>query len=180
MAVNKVIYGNEVLIDLTEDTVTEETLAEGYTAHGADGEMITGTMSSSSSSSSGVAISGVDPYYQDSYAAHIVENGVYKNYDGDGQIYVFEVTSGTEYMMILGCPTETFHAMFTTEDVTESDEEVSGTAIIDTNNPIYFTTARFTPSDNGYLVIEVGRWGETTSKVYVYDAQRYWGWEADE
>lgn len=45
MAINKVIYGTTVLVDLTEDTVTAATLAEGVTAHGADGEAITGTMS---------------------------------------------------------------------------------------------------------------------------------------
>lgn len=48
MAINKVIYntanGEEVLMDLTTDTVTPETLAEGVTAHDASGERIEGTM----------------------------------------------------------------------------------------------------------------------------------------
>lgn len=44
MAINKVEYNGEVLMDLTEDTVTEETLASGVTAHNAAGEPITGTM----------------------------------------------------------------------------------------------------------------------------------------
>lgn len=44
MAVNKVIYDGETLVDLTEDTVTPETLAEGVTAHAANGEVIVGTM----------------------------------------------------------------------------------------------------------------------------------------
>lgn len=44
MAINKVEYNGEVLIDLTEDTVTEGTLARGVTAHNAAGELITGTM----------------------------------------------------------------------------------------------------------------------------------------
>jgi hypothetical protein len=43
MAVSKVIYGGETLIDLTKDTVKEDKLLKGYTAHGADGEKITGT-----------------------------------------------------------------------------------------------------------------------------------------
>lgn len=43
MAVNKVIYDGETLVDLTEDTVTPETLAEGATAHAANGEQIVGT-----------------------------------------------------------------------------------------------------------------------------------------
>lgn len=40
--ISKVVYGGDVLIDLTSDTVTAGKLAYGYTAHGADGELITG------------------------------------------------------------------------------------------------------------------------------------------
>lgn len=43
MAVNKVIYGNKTLIDLTADTVTADKLAKGYTAHDKSGATITGT-----------------------------------------------------------------------------------------------------------------------------------------
>lgn len=42
MAVNKVVYGNETLIDISKDTVTEDKLLEGYTAHDQDGNPITG------------------------------------------------------------------------------------------------------------------------------------------
>lgn len=41
--ISKVIYGGEVLIDLTGDSVTPEKLLEGTTAHGKDGELVTGT-----------------------------------------------------------------------------------------------------------------------------------------
>lgn len=43
MAISKVVYGGDVLMDLTADTVTKEKVLKGYTAHGADGEPITGT-----------------------------------------------------------------------------------------------------------------------------------------
>lgn len=43
MAVSKVVYGGNTLIDLTADTITKEKVLKGYTAHGADGEPITGT-----------------------------------------------------------------------------------------------------------------------------------------
>lgn len=45
MAVNKVIYGTTVLVDLTEDTVTADKLMQGYTAHDKSGALITGTAS---------------------------------------------------------------------------------------------------------------------------------------
>ena len=44
MARNKVVYGSEVLVDLTADTVTADTLAEGVTAHDKAGNAITGTL----------------------------------------------------------------------------------------------------------------------------------------
>lgn len=43
MAISKVIYGGETLIDLTADTITADKLKKGYTAHGANGEVINGT-----------------------------------------------------------------------------------------------------------------------------------------
>lgn len=42
MGKSKIIYGGQVLIDLTGDTVTKDKLLEGFTAHGADGELIEG------------------------------------------------------------------------------------------------------------------------------------------
>lgn len=51
MAKNKVIYGSEVLIDLTADTVTAETLAKDITAHDKSGEIIVGTSTKDSDTS---------------------------------------------------------------------------------------------------------------------------------
>lgn len=44
MAINKVIYGGNVLIDLTGDTVTADKVLSGYTFHGKDGVAATGTL----------------------------------------------------------------------------------------------------------------------------------------
>lgn len=43
MGKSKIIFGGEVLIDLTADTVSAATLAEGVTAHDKAGNVITGT-----------------------------------------------------------------------------------------------------------------------------------------
>lgn len=43
MAISKVVYGGNTLIDLTADTIKKDKLLKGITAHGADGEPITGT-----------------------------------------------------------------------------------------------------------------------------------------
>lgn len=42
-AINKVVYGNQTLIDLTSDTAVENKVLYGYTFHKADGSTATGT-----------------------------------------------------------------------------------------------------------------------------------------
>ena len=44
MAVNKVVYGTSVLVDLTEDTVTADKMLAGYTAHDKSGNQVTGNV----------------------------------------------------------------------------------------------------------------------------------------
>jgi len=46
MAINKVVFGNTTLIDLTSDTVDSTALLSGFIAHGSNGEIITGTIES--------------------------------------------------------------------------------------------------------------------------------------
>ena len=43
MAISKVVYGAQTLIDLTADTITADKVLTGYTAHGKDGEQISRT-----------------------------------------------------------------------------------------------------------------------------------------
>ena len=47
MAVNKVVLGEDTLIDLTGDTVSADKLSKGITAHNMAGEPIVGTMEAS-------------------------------------------------------------------------------------------------------------------------------------
>lgn len=42
MAINKVVFGTETLMDISKDTVTKDTLLQGITAHNAAGEAIIG------------------------------------------------------------------------------------------------------------------------------------------
>lgn len=44
MAVNKVIYNGDTLVDLTSDTISPDTMAVGVTAHAADGTPIVGLL----------------------------------------------------------------------------------------------------------------------------------------
>lgn len=43
MGISKVEYDNEILMDVSNDTITEDDLAEGVTAHNSNGDQIEGT-----------------------------------------------------------------------------------------------------------------------------------------
>lgn len=53
---NKIIYGGDVLIDLTGDTVTAADLASGKTAHDKSGALITGTNTYDADTSDATAV----------------------------------------------------------------------------------------------------------------------------
>ena len=56
MAINKVIYGGETLIDLTSDTVIAEKMLKGYTAHDKSGTLVTGTCTNDVDSTDATAV----------------------------------------------------------------------------------------------------------------------------
>ena len=47
--INKVIYGDQTLIDLTQDTITADKLLAGYTAHNSTGATVNGTIAEKTS-----------------------------------------------------------------------------------------------------------------------------------
>lgn len=56
MAINKVVYGGNTLIDLTADTITAADLASGVTAHDKTGAVITGTSTKDADTSDADAV----------------------------------------------------------------------------------------------------------------------------
>lgn len=55
MGINKVIYGNETLIDLTADTVSADKILSGFTAHDKAGDAIIGSCAFDSDTSDATA-----------------------------------------------------------------------------------------------------------------------------
>lgn len=145
MAINKVIFGDTTLIDLTNDTITPSDLRPGVTAHLKDGTQITGTCN----------IIGEVPYRFD-YDRGYVSRGAwtYENFNGT-YLDIYEVTAGHGYVIAVGpVPGTRFRAMFTTTDVTElTSGSVTGTQIVEVNNPAAFRTTSYTPKEDGYIVI---------------------------
>lgn len=79
MAINKVIYGGNVLIDLTGDTITPDKLADGVKAHDASGAQITGTSTFDADTQDATAaaaeiLSGKTAYVRGSKVAGTMKN----------------------------------------------------------------------------------------------------------
>lgn len=66
MAVSKVVYGGNTLIDLTGDTVAADKLLSGYTAHDAAGNAITGTATAGGGGLPAEIVAGDTPVLMDS------------------------------------------------------------------------------------------------------------------
>lgn len=56
--VSKVVFGNETIMDISQDTVDAAHLLSGYTAHGADGEAVNGACTYDADTSDGDALAG--------------------------------------------------------------------------------------------------------------------------
>ena len=110
------------------------------------------------------------PYVFDQNSGY-VDNGVWK-YELPTNTYIdiYEVSAGHKYLLTLGSTVGSrFRAMFTTTDVSKASSNVSGTKIINVNNPAAYASVEYTPSSNGYIVVGKDNVGKTGVKTYLYD-----------
>ena len=165
MAYNKIIYGGNTLIDLTEDTITPDKLVYGYTAHDKSGAAIVGT-------NKVVAIEPLEYDYNIGYVAA----GSW-TYENPTQTYqdIYEIQNGHTYFLTLGANVGTrFRAMTTDTDIrTITSGKVQGTQIINLNNPAAYRNITFTAELDGYLIVGKDNIGESGIFTYVYDAANW-------
>jgi len=72
--VNKVEFGNNILIDLTNDTVAAGSMLSGVTAHDASGATITGSIATKANSN--VAVNGTTIEVASGYYASAVSKDI--------------------------------------------------------------------------------------------------------
>ena len=83
---------------------------------------------------------------------------------------VYEVVANKAYLIALGSTVGTrFRAMFSTEDISLAEENVTGTQIVNLNNPAAYSFKTFTPESNGYITISKDNAGHAGLKTFVYD-----------
>ena len=169
MAVNKVLYGNTTLIDLTGDTITAEKLCVGYTAHKADGEAIIGSLKTAA----------LEAYVEEFNCGWVGPgNGIWTP-ENPTKTYVdiYKIKGEHKYFFTFGLNVGTrARIMFTTEDVSKINSKVTGTAVNTTgyDNPIPYFNLTYTPETDGYFVIAKDNVGKTGVKTYLYDMTDAW------
>ncbi len=99
MAINKVVFGNQTLIDLTADTITPADLQSGVTAHDASGAAITGTSTKDSDTSDATATVGEILSTKTAYARGTKLTGTMPN---NGAVSGVIATKAQEYSVPQG------------------------------------------------------------------------------
>lgn len=99
MAINKVVFGNNTLIDLTADTITPADLQSGVTAHDASGANITGTSTKDSDTSNDDALVGEILYGKTAHARGTQLTGTMPN---NGAVNGLILTKAQEYSVPQG------------------------------------------------------------------------------
>ncbi len=101
-SINKVVYGDKTLIDLTSDTITEDKLAIGYTAHDCSGNSITGTRPKyfQKNSSKYYHIKNIGYNYKSSYLYKSIENFDLPIFKMLNETQIYLRNSGTNMMLV--------------------------------------------------------------------------------
>ena len=168
MGINKVVFGERTLIDLTTDTITADELRIGYTAHTADGATITGTLNTAALEPTVLNCGWVG-----------TGNGLW-TYENPTQCYsdMYEVYEGHKYLLTLGATVGTrFRVIFSTEDISAVKSGTVQCVAVNTKNlsdPPPYISLNYTPETDGYLIIQKDNAGNSSTRTYLYDTTASW------
>jgi len=157
---NKVVIGEDTIVDLSNDTVTPERLAAGYTAHDASGAPITGT-----------CVNLPIPPYAYDYEPGYTNQGTFIYQDStNNHTDVYEVTAGHYYVIALGATVGTrFRAALLPSNPVGAGQDVKGTTVVNKNNPVAYERITFGATDDGYFVVTKDNASTTGLKSYLFD-----------
>ena len=165
MAYNKVEFNGNTIIDITPTTAIASDVKHGEIFYLANGTQAVGSMLT-------CPIECIEYDYNIGY----IQNGTW-NYEKPTNTYtdIYEAKAGHTYIITLGANVGTrFRSMFTTVDIrTKTHGSVSGTNIINLNNPAAYRNVTYKATANGYILVAKDNIGESGIFTYVYDSE---GW----
>lgn len=94
--------------------------------------------------------------YNLNFALGYVDNGTYKYdpSDTNQRMDIYQVDANKSYLIRLGSSIgNRFNVMFTTTDVTQVTENVTGTSIYNTNSPSNFINVLYNTTSSGYILV---------------------------
>ena len=110
----------------------------------------------------------LEPYSEDLSTGY-VDTGVWKLSGTNCFSDVYDVEANTAYVVALGGVVGTrFRAMFCTDDPTIASSNITGTSITNINNPAAYTFRTYTPSADGFIIIQKDNAGTANLKTYVF------------
>ena len=110
----------------------------------------------------------LEPYSEDLSTGY-VDTGVWKLSGTNCFSDVYEVEANTAYVVALGGVVGTrFRAMFCTDDPTIASSNITGTSITNINNPAAYAFRTYTPSADGFIIIQKDNAGTANLKTYVF------------
>lgn len=164
MGVNKIIYDQITLIDLTDDTVAAEYIKAGITAHDKAGNVIVGS----------AQCFPLDPIVYDHNIGYISAGSwIYEN-PTRTYIDIYEVEADNTYLISLGSVVGSrFRCMYTNTDITTvTSGTITGTQIINQNNPQPYASATYKCTASGYVLVAKDNVGKSGLKSYVLNLTR--------
>jgi hypothetical protein len=94
--------------------------------------------------------------YSLNFALGYVDGGTYKYYPSDTnqRMDIYQVDANKSYLIRLGSSIgNRFRVMFTTTDVTQVTENITGTSIYNTNSPSNFINTLYNTTSSGYILV---------------------------
>lgn len=158
--VSKVLFGSTTLIDLTSDTVSAGVLLEGYTAHAADGSVVTGALMRRE----------LEPIAYD-YEMGYTDRGTwhYQN-STNNHTDVYEIVGDHSYTLALGSTVGTrFRAAQLPSNPVGSMVDITGTQVVNLNNPSAYAVVSFRAGSDGWLCVTKDNVSTKNLKSWLFD-----------
>ena len=82
---------------------------------------------------------------------------------------VYEVQAGTAYLLMLGgIVGSRFRSMFSVEDTSVAEENITGKQITNTNNPAAYAFVTYKPTADGFVTVTKDNAGTAGLKTYMF------------
>lgn len=169
--VNKVILGNETLIDLTGDTVTANSLLSGATAHDASGNQIQGAVSVPTELNDLNDVNITSPQEGDVLVSD--ENGVYQNQPKS--LYPSApITTWADYQQLVDNDEDDPDAEYYIDDIDVAEAyyvETSGQTALTGATTLTFTNSHIKPTADIRILAEPASCKVSTNPQYKVSAK---------